>query len=618
MKILRFLERTTCGCLILSLLLLLLLVGALGYFLAERVDAAELPNPPTPVTYDLVLLSDQSHSMSECDGVGSDPDLLRVQAAQLFISYLGADSGVGTYRLGLLHFGGSVQQVAPLTDVGDPGMRRQLAQAAENPQPIPWTDQLAALESARTLLAEQGRPDSRRVILLLTDGEPAWPDTITRKVGDYRQALTGLAEELAQEQTDLFFVHLDNPNTSCSRRVSAHWLGLWHEMAESTPGGALYTARQADDLLPLYHAIVRGITGAGPSTALAEGADLPGDRALVITATVEQPLASMTLVVWKEQPQTRVEIIAPNGAVLGPNDPAVTATGDPGESHEEIWRIATPTLGEWQIRLNGTGRVTVWQDRAPLPTPTPSPTPTRTPTASATPTATPTETASPTATATSTATASPTPTATPTATDTATATATGTPTSTVTPTATHTASATATPTETATPTATATDTATLSPTATPSPAPLQLPIEPETAHPAPTGFTPWPWLSGAALLGVTGGFLLYRRQRRGNFVRGQLSVLSAPDGQATPLPWSLDGRRRRRVALGRRATWSLWRLPGWEGRLQLEARGNTTYLRAEEGAVRINDQPVVQPVPLKDGDLITCGNYQLRYENLLA
>lgn len=597
MKILRTLERTTCGCLLFFLLLLLLLVGALGYFLAERVDAAELPNPPAPVTYDLVLLSDQSHSMSECDGVGSDPDLLRVQAAQLFISYLGADSGVGAYRLGLLHFGGSVQQVAPLTDVGDPAMRRQLAQAAENPQPIPWTDQLAALESARTLLAEQGRPDSRRVILLLTDGEPAWPDTLTRKTSDYRQALRTEAERLAQEETTLLFVHLDNPNTSCSQRVSAHWLGLWQEMTESTPGGALYTARQADDLLPLYHAIVRGITGASHSTALAEAADLPGDRPLVITATVEQPLASMTLVVWKEQTQTRVDIFAPDGTALEPNAPSVTVSGEPGRSHEEVWRIAMPSVGEWQIRLSGAGRVIVWQDRAPLPTPTPSPTPTRTPTATATPTATWTDTATPTETATATATATPT--------------ATGTPTETATPTATHTPSATATPTENTSPTTTQTPT--------PSPAPLPLPSEPETAHPAPTGSPPWPWLGGAALLSVTGGgVLLYRRQRRGSFVQGQLSVLSAPAGQATPLPWLLDAQRRRRVALGRQATWSAWRLPGWEGRLHLEARGNATYLRTEEGLVRLNDQPVVQPVHLKDGDLITCGDYQLRYENLLA
>ncbi|HRJ44088.1 MAG TPA: vWA domain-containing protein, partial [Caldilineaceae bacterium] len=284
MKILRTLERTTCGCLILFLLLLLLLVGALGYFLAGRVDAAEQPNPPTPVTYDLVLLSDQSHSMSECDGIGSDPDLLRVQAAQLFISYLGADSGAGAYRLGLLHFGGTVQQVAPLTDVGNSAMRRQLALTAENPQPIPWTDQLAALQSARTLLADQGRPGSRRVILLLTDGEPAWPDTITRKASDYRQGLRAVAGQLAQEETTLFIIHLDNPNTSCSQRVSAHWLGLWREMAESTPGGALFSALGADDLLPLYHGIVRGVTGAGSSTALVEGADLPGGHPMVITA----------------------------------------------------------------------------------------------------------------------------------------------------------------------------------------------------------------------------------------------------------------------------------------------------------------------------------------------
>ncbi|MCX7668520.1 MAG: hypothetical protein N2439_00415 [Anaerolineae bacterium] len=71
---------------------------------------------PTPPPREIVLVIDHSPSMWDCDGVGTDPQLLRVDAARLFIQYLGADS-VAMHRLAVLHFGGEVVPVAPLTDL---------------------------------------------------------------------------------------------------------------------------------------------------------------------------------------------------------------------------------------------------------------------------------------------------------------------------------------------------------------------------------------------------------------------------------------------------------------------------------------------------------------------
>jgi len=613
--------------LILLGLVILLLVGLFGYFMAERVDAAELTVPPTPLAYDLVLVSDQSPSMSECDGVGSDPYLLRVQAVQLFISYLGADTGANGYRLGLLHFGGEVQQ---LTDLGVEEMRHQLARSAENPQPIPWTNPLAALKAAQQMLTKDGREGSRRVILLMTDGEPAWPDTVAQEMSDYREALGGLGRQLAQEETTLFIVHLHNPSTSCSQRVRDYWLSHWRELVAATPGGALFTARQASDLLPLYHAIVRGLTGALASTTLAEAAELPVSQPLVITAAVEQPLASMTLVIWKEETQTAVSVIAPNGATLDAETQGVNITGVPGRSHEEVWRIERPILGNWRIVLNGAGRVTVWQDRAPLPTSTPSATATRTPTATTTPTRTPSPTATATTTNTPTATASPTPTATPTRTPspTATATPTWTPSATSTLTPSPTATSTWTPTQTAT--HTATPTATTSPTLTPTASPTHTPTvvvplpepdegEGELPGPSPSPWVRWYWAAGVVLLGVAGvGGGFYRQRSKGPFLQGELLALSGPAGLPLPMPYPLAAKRRRQVVLGKKATWPAWRLPGWNGEARLEAGRSGVLLRVTQGTLQVNSQPVRQEVRLKDGDLITCGDYQLRYENLLA
>ncbi|RIK56865.1 MAG: hypothetical protein DCC57_02645, partial [Chloroflexi bacterium] len=128
-----------------------------------------------PPIYDIVLVIDQSGSMWDCGGQGTDPDQLRVDAAHLFINYLGADAGSSRYRLALLHFGGTTRLMAPLTELRDTAAREQLIIAASNPEPIGWTNPLAALQTARDLLHDGALPGSRRVVLLMTDGEPAWP-----------------------------------------------------------------------------------------------------------------------------------------------------------------------------------------------------------------------------------------------------------------------------------------------------------------------------------------------------------------------------------------------------------------------------------------------------------
>ena len=120
-------------------------------------------------------------------------------------------------------------------------------------------------------------------------------------------------------------------------------------------------------------------------------------------------------------------------------------------------------------------------------------------------------------------------------------------------------------------------------------------------------------------MGVAGmGGGVYWHQRKGPFLQGQLLALSGPAGLPLPLPWTLASKRRRRVTLGRDATWPAWRLPGWEGQARLEASGGAVLLQSVQGVAQVNGQPMRKQVRLNDGDLITCGDYQLRYENLLA
>ena len=614
----KLIERLTCGCLIIFILVGILIIGALGFLLAERVHAQDAvqpsgqfgarlsaPNQPAPV-YDIVLVSDQSLSMWDCDGIGSDPDMLRVDAVHLFVNYLGADSNNERFRLGLVHFGGQPQLMAPLIELSSDAARQQLLDVAADPEPISWTNQLAALQTARELLTTTAIAGSRRVVVLLTDGEPAWPADKPVDRAQYTAALRAVAAQFAADQTDLFVVQLTNPNTTCNQRLITEWMSVWQELAAMTPNGAVHTAQKASDLLPIYHNIVRDLivrnTGLmADSEALAQDVTVPVGETLVIDVPVDSELSSMTLVVLKQSARTTAAVVGPTGAAAELSATGVLATGK--GTRQEVWRIEQPTLGMWQVRLTGEGEVTVWRDRMrPEPTPTPLPLPTVTPLPTSTPTSTPT--------------ATPVPTSTPTATPTATSTATATPTST--PTATPTATNTATSTPTSTSTATSTPPPTATATATPVPPPA----------PQPEAGFPW-WLvvfAGGTLATGAGGIVVFRNSRQ-PFLQGELLPLAANDVAGALLPEDLSFRRTRRLYLGRKGK-KQWRLHGWDGSAALEVNANGETCIVPEarvgsqdqllsGRVSVNKKMVYQPTVLHDGDVIGCGDYQFRYVNLL-
>ena len=187
--------------------------------------------------FDVVLLIDQSLSMWECSGPGSDPEQVRVDAANLIIQYLGADSSNANYRIGIVHFGGSAVQMAPLTDVGIEEMRQQLAGVILNPEPIPWTNPEAAMLLAHDMLARDQRTDGRRVVVLLTDGEPIWPDNQPMTDALYRQQLQSAVDQFVRDDIELVLVQLTNPATTCNQNAIAEWLVTWQTLVEQTGDG---------------------------------------------------------------------------------------------------------------------------------------------------------------------------------------------------------------------------------------------------------------------------------------------------------------------------------------------------------------------------------------------
>ncbi|MCS7038663.1 MAG: hypothetical protein NZP34_03595, partial [Caldilineales bacterium] len=97
-----------CLLILIGLLLLGLSCGLGGWFLVSRAGAET-------AGYDVLLVLDHSTSMWNLGGIGSDPELLRVAAADLFLSYLGVDDPRRQHRARVIHIGGKADQGVPQT-----------------------------------------------------------------------------------------------------------------------------------------------------------------------------------------------------------------------------------------------------------------------------------------------------------------------------------------------------------------------------------------------------------------------------------------------------------------------------------------------------------------------
>jgi hypothetical protein len=664
-------KRRLTGCCLAILLGLLLACGALfglSFYLARRAGA----QGPDAASLEVMLLVDNSNSMWEKSGVGSDPDLLRIEAARLFITYLGVDSRGPAHRLGMIFFGGQAQLVVPPTPLADDARRAEIYQLIADPPRMGWTDPQAALELAAETLRTSDAASVARAVVLLTDGKPEWSTSPTAQ--EQAEAIARLREtgaRFAADDVPLFIVLLQNEATDADPEIEEVFVPLWQAMARTTPPGRFFRARRSEDLLDIYHEIVVALTGRQTSGVVVQ---TQVQAETLEQIPIEPGLAQVTFVIRKSDPSLQVRILRPDGQPLTPDVPGVRYGGQPEArlsstvgSREEVWAVDNPEPGDWQIHINGQGTVTVWKDFYPAPaTPTPSATHTPTPSPTFTPTASPT----------------PTPTLSPTATRT--------PSPTVTPTSTPTPGPLP-PLELSEPGAPVTlgPGASLPVVATWLPGArilaylesadgerfdeaflleagegrytgqLSLPSGKAASMPrhyhlrlqgqAKSGSGPtiqdelslpvtlranrwWMWgglgLSIKALLAV-GGWQWYRRRRTAPLLDGTLRRTRAPAGQEVPARLDLDTLRHGTISLGPdpRAELHLPHTPDTptpRARLaaRREARGQSSVVLLVEAAgdgsqeVLVNHLPVTSEWVLHDGDVIQLGAYQFRYENL--
>lgn len=569
----RRVKRRIFGCCLFILfcfiLVCALLVG-LSVYVAQTAAAQETAAMPNQV----MLVIDNSNSMYEKNGQGSDPDLLRIEAARLFITYLGADDPL-MHQLGVIFFGGEAQLIAPLTPLADENRRMELARLIANPTRLKWTNQQAALELAEQTFQKAATTPGRRAVILLTDGKPEWSNQPT--ASEKLTIIAGLREtarRLVAQNIAVFVILLQNESTDADPEIETIYVPLWQEMAAQTPPGRFYRARQSNELLDIYHDIVVTLTGRETAGIIVQ---TQVQTETVEPVTVEAGLAQITFVIRKSDPALQAEIISPGGQRLDSNEAGVQHAGQPGQSHEEIWAISLPPAGTWYVRLSGQGTVTVWKDFIPAPA-----TPTFTPSVTATflPTSSPTVTL--------TATLTPTPTAIP---------PTPTPTLTLQPTSTRAAT----------------------PTSSPTPIPLK---------PASHTSLAWWVLLPSAVLAVGGGSWLWLQFHQPKlFLTGTLRPLV---GEASyPARLDLDSLDRREITLGAIPPADI-HLPHMSDQLTPSAR-LTARLDADDqigvvltplpgeasaAAAKVNNMAVSQEWFLRDGDVITLGGYRFKYENL--
>jgi hypothetical protein len=382
-------QRVSCRRQIVGCLLWLLLFGALacGAFLgimqiaqaapyadleaASKAQFIDEARPSSllsaPDSRWVQLLIDNSNSNYDRADMGTDPDYLRITAARLLLTYLGAAGDQQTHYGSIIFFGTEAEEVVTAVPLNHPQRREAIFSQIDAPRPMGWTDHAAALELALVQSNAQLAPATPAVILL-TDGKPEWPGSRgAGEIAAYQTRLHQLATEMADRQIPLIVVLLATEATLADVETSTIWRPLWQEIAAMTPDGRYFEARTAADLPGIYHELVVALTGATSRGVVIE-VEVPA-AGLNRTLIVDPGLAQVTFVIHKADAGQTVRLYTPDGRQLTADNAGIRLAHS---NHEIVWAIDHPPAGEWLLQAAGTGALVVWQDVQQLPTPTPT------------------------------------------------------------------------------------------------------------------------------------------------------------------------------------------------------------------------------------------------------
>ena len=267
---------------------------------------------------DAVLIMDSSGSMAK-----NDPDKLRVPAAKMFMSLLGAQD-----RIGLISFSDNGYPVLHLTAPGPRTNARILASADKVSSRGVYTNLHAALEKGLAMLEREGKDGQEKMLVLMSDGKMDVGNT------DEDWALTQkLQGELLQ--------------TAKARGVKVYSIAfteasdveLLKQLANET--GALFKlARTDQDLHEVFSAIFE--SAKDPDMLPIEGGEF------VVDASIEE----VTIVASKEREDVRIYLKAPDGKQLGAENANDTLKWFVSH-HFDMITLRNPEPGTWKLLYTG-------------------------------------------------------------------------------------------------------------------------------------------------------------------------------------------------------------------------------------------------------------------------
>ena len=310
--------------------MLILGCAILGFWMAVSTHAQSQPDPTASI--DAILLIDSSGSMQT-----TDPDQLRIRATQFLLDYLQtyANAQRANYRIGLANFGGRVGDTFNLQLLQDNTIRNGLR--VEN---IKGTEFVPPLQYAANELRQKSDPQTRKVVVLLTDGQPGPEGNVLQgeDLQHYFDAtLSPVVQELKGMGADIFVLAIGDAQQDRKR---------W----ESLIGDHYIPVAKTTDLNSIFHQLFSNAMGL--TSVL--GRSQPSNSSHIVQ--IGPLLEHLTFSFLKSDPAISVTLTDPRGVVI-----PSPVEGNSGNYHQ-IYSIPNPLEGDWHIQYQGAGSVVYWYD----------------------------------------------------------------------------------------------------------------------------------------------------------------------------------------------------------------------------------------------------------------
>jgi uncharacterized protein YegL len=313
---------------------------------------------------DIFLLIDQSGSMKgdKMDPVPSDPEGIRVRAAQYFIDYLKyfADPR-SRNRLSVINFGTDTpdQYQLPLTDMDTPDKIKQIKEVIQE-HSLGYTNFHQALMKVKDFLKKSVIPGENRqpIVIIFTDGRPQ--DNRKLSQTQYFEELSTFIEKNLKNipvekavrpvNFEFFIIALDARD--------AYW-SKDHPFWEKIAPRKTYLMKKAneEELEGIYGKIIETIftAQAGEWMDLESG----GELKVLIPPYVEKMVISVKKDIHIKNQE--LQIVNPKGERVktGENLIVNPTTG------MNLYALIEPEAGEWKLSLTPSGKVRVKSDLLP-------------------------------------------------------------------------------------------------------------------------------------------------------------------------------------------------------------------------------------------------------------